>query len=174
MERRLVLILFATAGVWEHPMHLAIAADHAGFPLKQELIPFLSGEGHEVLDLGTDSTAPVDYPDFAEALALAVLDGRAERGVLICGSGVGASVAANKVPGIRAAVCHDSYSAHQGVEHDNMNVIVFGSRIIAVALARDLVAIFLSARYTAEARHARRLAKIQAIEEVFAGRLRRR
>jgi RpiB/LacA/LacB family sugar-phosphate isomerase len=167
----LVLILFATAGVWEYSMHLAIAADHAGFPLKQELIPFLSGEGHEVLDLGTDSTAPVDYPDFAEALALAVLDGRAERGVLICGSGVGASVAANKVPGIRAAVCHDSYSAHQGVEHDNMNVIVFGSRIIAVALARDLAAIFLSARYTAEARHARRLAKIQAIEEVFAGRL---
>ncbi len=151
-------------------MHVAIAADHAGFPLKQEIIPFLSGEGHAVLDLGTSSSEPVDYPDFAEALALAILEGRAERGVLICGSGVGASVAANKVPGIRAGICHDAYSAHQGVEHDNMNVLVFGSRIIGVALARDLVAIFLSARYTGEARHARRLAKIQAIEEAFAGR----
>ena len=145
-------------------MRLAIAADHAGFELKQALIPFLQGLGHSVSDLGTHSTEPVDYPDFAEAVALAVKEGHAERGVLICGSGVGASVAANKVPGIRAGLCHDTYSAHQGVEHDDMNVIVFGSRVIAYALAEELLAAYLKARFTGEARHVRRVGKVKAIE----------
>jgi ribose 5-phosphate isomerase B len=145
-------------------MRLAIAADHAGFPLKQELIPFLEGLGHSVLDLGTNSTEPVDYPDFAEALGLAVRDGRAERGVLICGSGVGASVAANKLPGIRAGIAHDCYSAHQGVEHDNMNVLVLGSRVIGVALAKDLAATYIKAVFTNEPRHRRRLEKVKALE----------
>jgi ribose 5-phosphate isomerase B len=145
-------------------MRLAIGADHAGFPLKQELVPYLQGLGHSVLDLGTNSTAPVDYPDYAEAVGLAVLDGRADRGVLICGSGVGASVAANKLPGIRAGLAHDSYSAHQGVEHDNMNVLVFGSRVIGSELAKDLAAIYLKAVFTNEERHVRRLGKIKALE----------
>jgi RpiB/LacA/LacB family sugar-phosphate isomerase len=117
-----------------------------------------------VLDVGTDSTAPVDYPDFAEAVGRAVAEKRAERGVLVCGSGVGASVAANKLRGIRAAVCHDAYSAHQGVEHDDMNVLVLGGRVVGPALALDLVKSFISARYTGEERHARRLAKVLALE----------
>ncbi len=145
-------------------MRLAIGADHAGFPLKQELLPFLEGLGHSVLDLGTNSTAPVDYPDYAEAVGLAVLDGRAERAVLICGSGVGASVAANKLPGIRAGIAHDCYSAHQGVEHDNMNVLVLGSRVIGVELAKDLAATFVKAVFTNEPRHRRRLEKVKALE----------
>jgi len=120
-----------------------------------------------VVDVGTNSTAPVDYPDYAEKVALAVKDGRAERAVLICGSGVGACVAANKVPGIRAAICHDAYSAHQGVEHDDMNVLVLGGRIIGPALAHELVEAFVKARYTAEERHARRLAKVKAIEDRY-------
>jgi len=120
-----------------------------------------------VLDVGTDSIEPVDYPDFAEFVGGAVIDGRAERGVLICGSGVGACVAANKLPGIRAAICHDSYSAHQGVEHDNMNILVLGGRIVGSALAHDLVRVFVAARYTAEERHARRLAKVTAIEQRY-------
>ncbi len=150
-------------------MRVAIGSDHAGFLLKQELIPIIASLGHTVEDLGTHSTDPVDYPDYAEAVALVVRDGRADRGVMICGSGVGASVAANKVPGIRAAVCHDSYSSHQGVEHDNMNVIVFGARIIGFALANDLITAFLAAKFSGEPRHARRLAKVQAIEERYAG-----
>ena len=145
-------------------MRLAIGADHAGFPLKQELAPFLEGLGHSVLDLGTYSTEPVDYPDYAEAVGLAVLDGRAERAVLICGSGVGASVAANKLPGIRAGIAHDCYSAHQGVEHDNMNVLVLGSRVIGVELAKDLAATFVKAVFTNEPRHRRRLEKVKALE----------
>ena len=145
-------------------MRLVLGSDHAGFELKQELIGFLGALGHEVLDVGTDSTAPVDYPDYAEAVSAAVLDGRAERGVLICGSGVGACVAANKIPGIRAAICHDGYSAHQGVEHDDMNVLVLGSRIIAGELAKDLVRDYLRANFTHEERHVRRLAKVKAIE----------
>ena len=111
-------------------MRTAIGSDHSGFELKTSLAKFLRGLGDEVIDVGTDSTAPVDYPDFAEAVAKAILDGRAQRGVLICGSGVGASVAANKIRGIRAGLCHDSYSAHQGVEHDDMNVLVLGARVI--------------------------------------------
>jgi RpiB/LacA/LacB family sugar-phosphate isomerase len=145
-------------------MHIAVGADHAGFILKQEIAEVLRQMGHEVLDVGTDSTAPVDYPDSAEAVGRAVMDGRAERGVLVCGSGVGASVAANKLPGIRAAVCHDVYSAHQGVEHDDMNVLVLGGRIIGPALALDLVRTFVAARFTGEDRHARRLAKVKALE----------
>ena len=145
-------------------MRVAIGSDHAGFELKRVLGEDLRGQGQEVLDLGTHSTEAVDYPDFAEAVANAVREGRAERGILICGSGVGASVAANKVPGIRAGLCHDTYSAHQGVEHDDMNVLVLGSRIIGPALARELAQAFLGARFTREERHLRRLGKVQALE----------
>jgi RpiB/LacA/LacB family sugar-phosphate isomerase len=148
-------------------MTIVLGSDHAGFALKRELVDLLRREGHEVLDVGTDSTAPVDYPDFADAVAAAVHDGRAERGVLVCGSGVGASVAASKVPGIRAAVCHDTYSAHQGVEHDDMNVLVLGGRIVGTALARELVRAFVAARFSGEERHLRRLAKVQAIEDRY-------
>ena len=150
-------------------MRIAIAADHAGFPLKQELAPSLRSSGHEVIDLGTNSTEPVDYPDYAEAIARAVLEGKAERGVLICGSGVGASVAVNKMPGIRAGMCHDTYSAHQGVEHDDINVLVLGSRVIGVKLAEDLVKAFLGAKFTHEERHLRRLGKVNAIEAKYMG-----
>ena len=145
-------------------MRIAVGADHAGFTLKQEIAESLRKQGHQVVDVGTNSTAPVDYPDFAEKVSLAVRDGQAERAVLICGSGVGASVAANKVKGIRAAICHDVYSAHQGVEHDDMNVLVLGGRVIGPAVAHELVQAFVGARYTAEERHARRLAKVLAME----------
>ena len=145
-------------------MRVVAGADHAGFDLKQALLPLLKGLGHEVIDVGTDSTAAVDYPDFAEAVGKAILEGRADRGVLICGSGVGASVAANKIHGIRAAVCHDTYSAHQGVEHDDMNVLVLGSRVIGLAVAPELVQAFLGAKFTGEERHMRRLNKVLAIE----------
>ena len=148
-------------------MQVVLGSDHAGYELKQALIEHVRTSGHEVLDVGTCSTAAVDYPDFAEALAAAVLDGRAERGVLICGSGVGASVAANKIPGIRAAICHDGYSAHQGVEHDDMNVLVLGSRVIGSELAKDLVREFLGANFSHEERHNRRLAKVKAIEAKY-------
>jgi len=148
-------------------MRLVVGSDHAGFLLKEEVGEALRGQGHEVLDVGTGSTDPVDYPDFAEAVGLAVKDGRAERGVLLCGSGVGASVAANKLPGVRAAVCHDAYSAHQGVEHDDMNVLVLGARIVGPALARELVAAYVGARYSGEERHARRLAKVIALESRY-------
>jgi RpiB/LacA/LacB family sugar-phosphate isomerase len=148
----------------ESVMRVAIGSDHAGFELKQALAPYLKELGHEVIDLGTGSTAPVDYPDFAEAVGVAVRNGQARRGVLICGSGVGASVAANKIPGIRAGLTHDTYSAHQGVEHDDMNVIVLGARVIGSEMARELVRTFLSAEFTGEERHQRRLDKIKAIE----------
>jgi ribose 5-phosphate isomerase B len=145
-------------------MRVAIAADHAGFELKASLIPELARLGHHVLDLGTAGTAPVDYPDFAEAVGQALGAGRAERGILICGSGVGASVAANKHPGVRAGLCHDAYSAHQGVEHDDMNVLVLGARVIGIALATELVQRFLGATFSGEERHVRRLEKVRAIE----------
>jgi RpiB/LacA/LacB family sugar-phosphate isomerase len=145
-------------------MRLVIGADHAGFELKEKIGEYLRGRGHEVIDVGTASRAPVDYPDFAEALAKVVRGGGAERGLLICGSGVGACVAANKIPGIRAGLCHDSYSAHQGVEHDDVNVLVLGARVIGVELAKELVDRFLSARFTAEERHRRRVEKIKALE----------
>ena len=148
-------------------MRIVVGSDHGGYSLKHDVVAALRQDGHDVLDVGTDSIEPVDYPDFAEAVGGAVIDGRAERGVLICGSGVGACVAANKLPGIRAAICHDSYSAHQGVEHDNMNILVLGGRIVGSALAHDLVRVFVTARYTAEERHARRLAKVTAIEQRY-------
>jgi ribose 5-phosphate isomerase B len=145
-------------------MRIALAADHAGFPLKTQLADHLRAAGHDVLDLGACDDRPSDYPDFAILIAAALREGRAERGILVCGSGVGAAVAANKFTGIRAGLCHDTYSAHQGVEHDAINVLCLGARIIGPALATELVQAFLAARYTAEPRHARRLAKIEAIE----------
>src|SRR6202795_2781365 len=141
-------------------MHVAVASDHAGFSLKERVVEYLGRLGHTVEDLGTCDTTPVDYPDFAEAVATAVLGERVERGVLICGSGVGASVAANKIPGARAGLCHDTYSAHQGVEHDHMNVLVLGSRVIGEELARELVRAFVNAKCSHEERHLRRLAKV--------------
>jgi len=147
-------------------MKIAIGADHAGYDLKQLMAAYVSKLEHEVIDLGTGSpTTPVDYPDFAEAVGLAVLEQRADRGLVICGSGVGASVAANKLKGIRAGLCHDTYSAHQGVEHDDMNVLVLGSRIIGVELARELVKAFLGATFSKGERHLRRLAKVKALED---------
>jgi ribose 5-phosphate isomerase B len=152
-------------------MKVAIGADHAGFPLKAQLVEYLRASGHDVLDLGTDNpTDPKDYSDYAEAVSRHVLDGAAERGIVVCGSGVGASIAANKIPGIYAALCHDTYSAHQGVEHDNMNVLCLGSRIVGVALAQELVAAFLSAHFEASAeRHVRRHNKVLAIERAAQG-----
>ena len=148
-------------------MKIALAADHAGFALKEAFVEYLRGLKHEVLDLGTKSADPVDYPDYAEAVGLAIREKRAERGVLICGSGVGASVAANKIPGIRAGLCHDMYSAHQGVEHDDMNVLVLGARVIGPELAKDLVREYLSAVYVNDERHGRRVEKIKALEKKY-------
>ena len=148
-------------------MRIVVGADHAGFELKQILAAYLRDRGHEVIDKGTDSTDAVDYPDFAEAVGKALIDGEAERAVLICGSGVGASVSANKIPGIRAAVCHDGYSARQGVEHDDMNVLVLGARIVGVELARELINNFLAAKFSAEERHRRRVEKIRALERRY-------
>jgi ribose 5-phosphate isomerase B len=145
-------------------MKIALAADHAGFVLKNQLEEYLRAAGYDVLDLGTYTEESVDYPDYAKAVGEALQDGLAERGVLICGSGVGASIAANKLPGIRAAVCHDSYSARQGVEHDDMNVLVLGGRIVGVELARELVDAFLGAQFSGEERHVRRVNKIKALE----------
>ncbi len=153
-------------------MRIALGSDHAGFRLKQTVAEDVRALGHEVMDVGTYSEQPVDYPDYAEAVAQALIEGRAERGILLCGSGVGASVAANKMPGIRAGLCHDTYSAHQGVEHDDMNVLVLGARVIGPELARELVRAFLSARFSGEERHRRRLEKVKAIEARSAGRSR--
>lgn len=141
-----------------------MGSDHAGFVLKEELKGVVESLGHDVIDVGTHSTASVDYPDFAEKVGVEILTGRADRGILLCGSGVGASVAANKMPGIRAANCEDYYSAHQGVEHDDMNVIVLGGRIVGGAIASDMVKAYLAAEFTHEERHERRLAKVNAIE----------
>ncbi|MFN8061193.1 MAG: ribose 5-phosphate isomerase B [Vicinamibacterales bacterium] len=141
-----------------------IGSDHAGFDLKQELTTYLRQLGHDVEDLGTSSRDAVDYPDFAEAVARGVLGGRGERGILICGSGVGASVAVNKIAGIRGGLCHDTYSAHQAVEHDDINVLVLGARVIGVEVARELVRAFVGARFTNEDRHVRRLNKVRALE----------
>jgi RpiB/LacA/LacB family sugar-phosphate isomerase len=146
-------------------MRIVVAADHAGVERKNEVAEALREAGHDVLDLGTHDTRPVDYPDVAQWLAEAVLDGRAERGVLVCGSGVGAAVAANKIPGIRAGLCHDSYSARQGVEHDDMNVLVLGGRVIGGELAKELARIFVAARFSGDERHVRRVGKIRALEE---------
>ncbi len=145
-------------------MRTAVGSDHAGFELKVTLAKLLRELGDEVIDVGTNNTDPVDYPDFAEAVGKAVLDGRGDRGVLICGSGIGASVAANKVRGIRAGLCHDTYSAHQGVEHGDMNVLVLGARVIGPASATECVRTFAGAEFTREDRHVRRLNKVKAIE----------
>jgi len=148
-------------------MRLALASDHAGYDLKQELLALLQGWGHQVEDLGAHSKEPVDYPDAAAAVAGALREGRAERGIVVCGSGAGVSIAANKFPGIRAAVCHDTYTAHQAVEHDDMNVLCLGARVVGGALAADVAAAFLSARFSGEGRHRRRLDKVLAIERQF-------
>jgi len=151
-------------------MRIALSADHAGYDLKQQLGAHLSRQGHDVVDLGTHSTAPVDYPDSAEAVAQALSQGQAERGLIVCGSGAGVSIAANKFPGIRAAVCHDTYTAHQAVEHDDMNVLCLGARIVGSALAFEIVDAFLAATFSGEPRHQRRLDKVIAIEARFTRR----
>jgi len=145
-------------------MKIAIGCDHAGFLLKDTVIEQVKKSGHTPVDLGTSSTAPVDYPDFAQAVAQTVLSGKADRGIIICGSGVGACIAANKFKGIRAGLCHDTYSAAQGVEHDNMNVLCIGSRVIGQSLASSIISVFLNAVFSNESRHAQRLAKITKIE----------
>ena len=145
-------------------MRIVIGADHAGFPLKQELLDHLATEGHMVVDVGTDSTDPVDYPDYAAAVARAVVAGEGERGIVVCGSGAGASIAANKITGARSAVVHDHYTAHQAVEHDDMNVLALGARVIGVTTATEVVDAFLGARFTGEERHARRLRKVVELD----------
>src|SRR5215471_1155457 len=147
-------------------MKIAVAADHAGVPLMDPILAQVRSLGHEVLDLGThDPTKPDDYPDYARAIGETLQQARADRGILICGSGVGAAVAANKMVGIRACMCHDTYSAHQGVEHDNMNVLCLGGRVIGPELAHELVRAFLGASFTNEERHKRRLEKVLAMEK---------
>ena len=145
-------------------MKIAIGGDHAGFDLKETIKAFLKDQGHEVMDKGTYSAESVDYPDFAAAVGAAVQQGDAERGIVLCGSGVGTCIAANKLKGIRASVCHDTYSAHQGVEHDDMNVLCLGARVVGSDLARELVSAFLNAEFTKEQRHMRRLGKVLALE----------
>ncbi len=148
-------------------MKIACAFDHAGFPLKQQVLEIVEAEGHEPIDLGTNSTDPVDYPDIARAAAQRVREGGAERAIVVCGSGAGVAVAACKVPGIRAACAHDTYTAHQCVEHDDVNVLCLGARVVGPALAADVMRSFLGAHFTGEERHVRRLGKIQAIEDEF-------
>ena len=150
-------------------MKVGVASDHAGFALKEAMKSEIEAAGHTVVDLGTHSTDSVDYPDFAEKLGLAVVRGDVARGVLFCGSGIGASVAANKIPGVRAGNCSDTYSAHQGVEHDAMNILVLGGRTVGAAVASEMVRAYLAAEYTHEARHEKRLAKVMAIEARYAG-----
>jgi ribose 5-phosphate isomerase B len=148
-------------------MRVAVGADHAGFEMKRDLAAQMAQQGHEILDVGTHSSAAVDYPDIAEAVATAIRNGQVDRGIIVCGSGAGVSVAANKFPGVRAAVCHDAYTARQAVEHDDLNVMCLGARVLGPALARTLVEVFLAATFSAEDRHLRRLAKIDAIESKF-------
>ncbi len=145
-------------------MRIVVGADHRGYQMKDEIAAALRRAGHPVLDVGTNSADSVDYPDYARAIGEALTDGRAERGVLVCGSGVGASIAANKIRGVRAAVCHDAYSARQGVEHDDMNVLCLGSRVIDSELAQELVKAFIDARLLEEERYRRRLAKVAEME----------
>ncbi len=145
-------------------MRIVVGADHRGYEMKDEIAAALRQAGHQVLDVGTNSAESVDYPDYARAIGEALRDGRADRGVLVCGSGVGASIAANKIRGVRAAVCHDTYSAHQGVEHDDMNVLCLGSRVIETELALELVKAFVGARLLDEERYRRRLDKVAEME----------
>jgi ribose 5-phosphate isomerase B len=147
-------------------MIIALGVDHGGFPLKKTVSETIKAANHEVLDLGTFDETPVDYPDYAKSVAEAMVNGQAQRGILICGSGVGACVAANKIMGIRACLCHDTYSAHQGVEHDDMNVLCLGARVIGPALAEELVKSFLAAHFSGSERHKRRLKKVAALEKI--------
>jgi ribose 5-phosphate isomerase B len=146
-------------------MKIALACDHGGYSLKNIVKESILADGYVVIDLGTDSTQSVDYPDFAEKLGLAITHGDAERGILICGSGVGACIAVNKIKGVYAGICHDTYSAHQGVEHDYMNVLCLGARVIGAELAKELVNAFLKAQFSNEERHVRRVNKVYKIEE---------
>jgi ribose 5-phosphate isomerase B len=154
----------------EKIMKIVVGCDHAGFPIKQVVLETVRKAGHQVLDVGTDSTAPVDYPDIAERVGRAIVEKRAQRGILLCGSGVGASVAANKIAGVYAGVCHDTYSAHQAVEHDDMNVLCLGPRVIGAELARELVQAYLGARFSKDERHRRRVEKVRKIESVSMGK----
>jgi ribose 5-phosphate isomerase B len=149
-------------------MKIACAFDHAGFPLKQLVLEIVASAGHEPVDLGTDSTDPVDYPDTARSAAELVRSGQADRAVVVCGSGAGVAVAACKIPGIRAATAHDTYTAHQAVEHDDVNVLCLGARVVGPAYAAEIIAAFARAEFSNEERHVRRLAKIQAIEDHYA------
>lgn len=146
-------------------MQIALASDHGGFPLKNIIKECITTSGHSAIDLGEECTPGDDYPDYAEKIGGAITAGQAERGIFICGSGVGASIAANKIKGIYAAVCHDTYSAHQGVEHDNMNVLCLGARVVGPELAKELVEAFLSAKFSSEERHVRRVNKIYKLEK---------
>jgi len=150
-------------------MKIALGADHGGVELKQALHALLEKQGHMVLNKGTDSTEAVDYPDYAERVALAVVRGEAERGIMVCGSGVGACIAANKIPGVRAALCHDTFSAHQGVEDDDANILCLGARVIGPNLAMDIVNVWLEARFSRAERHRRRVQKIVNLEKKYAG-----
>lgn len=146
-------------------MHVAIGADHAGFPLKEHLARFIAESGHAVTDLGTHDETPVDYPDYAVAVGRSVVSGNADRGIIVCGSGAGASIAANKLDGVRCALAHDTYTAHQAVEHDDANTLALGSRVIGPRLAEELVTAFLGAAFSADERHLRRVQKLAALEE---------
>ncbi|MEJ5313317.1 ribose 5-phosphate isomerase B [Anaerolinea thermophila] len=146
-------------------MRIAVACDHGGFPLKATVLRVVQEEGHEAMDLGAYDAQSSDYPDFAEKVGEAILSGKAERGILICGSGVGACIAANKIRGVYAGVCHDTYSAHQGVEHDDMNVLCLGARIVGEELAKELIRAFLRAHFSQEERHVRRVQKVRKIEQ---------
>lgn len=148
-------------------MRVAVACDHGGFPLKEAVMQAVREAGHEVLDLGTDSPDPVDFPDYAARVGEALRRGEAERGILLCGSGVGMAIAANKIPGVYASVCHDTYSAHQGVEHDGMNVLCLGGRVIGPELAREIVRAFLQARFAEAERYRRRVAKVKQMEQAL-------
>jgi ribose 5-phosphate isomerase B len=147
---------------------IALACDHAGYPLKADVLEVIAAAGHDILDFGTNSSKAVDYPDFAEKLGRAIQAGKCQRGILLCGSGVGACIAANKMKGVYASVCHDTYSAHQGVEHDDMNVLCLGGRIIGSEMVREILQAFLSARFVGndpgQERHARRVGKVRKIE----------
>ena len=146
-------------------MRIAIAADHAGFPIKDEVINYVQSAGHDVIDLGTYNQEPVDYPDYAMKVGRAIQENQSDRGIVICGSGVGATIAANKIKGVYACVCHDTYSAHQGVEHDNMNVLCLGSRILGIELVKEIVSAFLAASFIHDGRFLRRFEKICALEK---------
>lgn len=154
-------------------MRIVIGSDHAGFELKSTIVSYIQDLGHQIIDVGTNNAEPVDYPEYAEAVGKAILEERADRGIMICGSGVGASIAVNKLPGIRAGLCHDTYSAHQGVEHDNINVLIMGARVIGIETARELVRAYIGAEFTKEERHLRRLDKLSKLEEKYRGKHRK-